>query len=1044
MMGSCPLTRFVSVAFIYRKEKEMKIFRRLTCCLLLLAMLVPLFGVAPVSASTTEEQTYTKNKVVSVVYDNSGSMIYDNGASNVRYLYARYAIQTLMALLGPNDKLFITPMNVPGGSTVVQDGSKSLEVKLGSENRQQALDDALSEPLFTELPNGGTPSNAIGVAETILKDEGMKSLDETTATDESTSEYFLVVLTDGAFNGTSGDPKATADILKPFLNKYSSFQMLYLAFTAGAIDLSNSADLAPYGDFYAYKAAEPGDIAATMQSVANRITGRYSLSADAYERNGNTVVLDLDKVDFGLRSISVMMQDSNARLQSATYNGKSLSVSQKVTIAAETAALGIKDGESAVLRQGNATDVFSGGKVVLTFDTVITEADMKNFSVLLEPALSLNLVLSLDKDGKQRVDAATINSTMKPGEKIYVSYEVFEEGSGDKVSLKDLFGHAGTIGESVAYGGKKYGVSEPIALVEGTGEVSVTVSVMNGTYTLYDSFPIVVLPQPSFFRIEKESTTQVGGEPAVTETVFTVYDNNTAITGNAVLETYHPTVTARDENGNDLSSCLSLRKENGKLIAKLDLTGKLFGNYILDVRVVSPDGNPRTLVESVPYYPTNVSLETEGETTHSMTLHELLSNDKGYTFVLSSDGLPMEFTNSMVSYTVKVGGTDATAFAVADGGRLTFVPTKEALGAIADKAGEYKVKVTVTVPVSASQDKTVEAETTLTLTETVFAVVPVQQSNLGKVDRFRLHKNETSAYFRVLRDGVALPEDELSTLLADGSFQVDHTKYGSFLSPFSSEETVVVLDGEAAVRVRFCSSQGAVLPFLMTSMFVLGNEKEVVASYGTLTASQTVELAPVNIFTQYVIRVLVYLYIIQLIIILATFKSTDRFPQGAIIEVKLDRKDNTKIQKSASVIKIIGVKDHLVLCRLIPYIGLVLQKGGIDVRGLSLICHDKVGGKGASSGGKKGEQIRLSAKETAKVSSGAASSNILVTKMKGRMKSGKSLKSSITLTPDEVGQVNVEITAKGTKQNVAIPLNEGSGPVTKRGTVLLFVKKIKK
>ncbi|MBO7170029.1 MAG: hypothetical protein J6W28_02505, partial [Clostridia bacterium] len=284
----------------------------------------------------------------------------------------------------------------------------------------------------------------------------------------------------------------------------------------------------------------------------------------------------------------------------------------------------------------------------------------------------------------------------------------------------------------------------------------------------------------------------------------------------------------------------------------------------------------------------------------------------------------------------------------------------------------------------------------------------------------------------------------LSALLADGSFKVDHSTYGFFLSPLSSEETVVVYDGAAAVRVRFCSRQGAVLPFLMTSMFVFGNEKTVVASYGELSASQTVALAPVNFFTQYVVRILIYLYIIQLFIILATFKSTDRFPQGAIIEVKLDRKDSTKIQKSASVIKIIGLKDHLVLVRLIPYLGLVLQKGGIDVRGLSLICHDKVGGKGASSGGKKGEQIRLSAKETAKVSSGAASSNILVTKMKGRMKSGKSLKSAITLTPDEVGQVNVEITAKGTKQNVAIPLNEGSGPVTKRGTVLLFVKKIKK
>ncbi|MBO5653685.1 MAG: hypothetical protein J6S44_05680 [Clostridia bacterium] len=656
----------------------------------------------------------------------------------------------------------------------------------------------------------------------------------------------------------------------------------------------------------------------------------------------------------------------------------------------------------------------------------------------IDNVLVAHLQCHLDHSGAENFKYV-LSERMKPGEKIYVSYDIFEEGSGDKISLDSIFGK---VTATVSYGGSKYKVGDPIPLVEGSGEVTVAVSVMDGTYTLYASLPIVVLPQPSFFRIEKGATTIIGGNPAVTETVFKVYDNNTLVTNDTALAGYAPTVVARDENGQALP--VSVRYENGTIIAKLDVTGQLFGNYVLEVGVVSPDGNPRTLETKVPYYPNTVSIETDGETSHSMTLYGLLSNDKGYTFVLSSDGLPMEFTNSMVSYTVKVGDVDVTAFAVANGDRLTFVPTKDALGDLADKVGDYKVKVTVTVPVSASATKSVEAETSLSLTPTIFEVVPVKQSNPGQVDRFRLHKNEISAYFRVLRDGVALPEEELSALLADGSFKVDHSTYGFFLSPLSSEETVVVYDGAAAVRVRFCSRQGAVLPFLMTSMFVFGNEKTVVASYGELSASQTVALAPVNFFTQYVVRILIYLYIIQLFIILATFKSTDRFPQGAIIEVKLDRKDSTKIQKSASVIKIIGLKDHLVLVRLIPYLGLVLQKGGIDVRGLSLICHDKVGGKGASSGGKKGEQIRLSAKETAKVSSGAASSNILVTKMKGRMKSGKSLKSAITLTPDEVGQVNVEITAKGTKQNVAIPLNEGSGPVTKRGTVLLFVKKIKK
>lgn len=1066
MMGSCPLMRLDFSTFIYRKEKEMKIFRRLTCGLLLFAMLVPLLCIMPVSAASTTTQSHTKNKVVSVVYDNSGSMEEEN-----RWHYAKYAIQTLMALLGPNDKLFITPMNNPVSGSTVTDTSCSFSLDLKAEDRQSEVEKALKNKLFTTDPNGTTPVVSIDNAIKLLTDAGMKTQNETGASDKNENEYFLVMLTDGALeNDYSG--KTAAEAFRNVINglsvkddiddsenekgPYVSFQAFYLAFSSGSVDLGPNSDKMAnldalyeykngtnetrYPNFVSFRADTPDKLAATMQEVANRITGRYCLDKSAYKLEGNTLVLDLDTVGFGLRSISIMLQDTNAKFDSASYEGETLRELQGVDMTAPV-ALDMDPSFSAVLRPVDSSAVMSGGKVVLTFNN-FTSADLDHLSVLLEPALSLKPVISADVNGKRtEIDAAYVNSQMKPEEEIYVSYKIFEEGSGETVDLKNIPGAAK---ESISYAGTRYAVGAPIELKEGTKEVSVAVSLMDGIYTLYASLPIVVLKAPEYFRIKKESTTVVGGDPAVTETVFTVYDNNTAITDNTVLATYQPTVTARDENGNDLSSCLSWRKEGGKLIAKLDVTGKLFGNYILDVRVVSPDGNPRTLAEPVPYYPTTVSLETEGETSHSMTLHELISNDKGYTFVLSSDGSPMEFTNSMVSYTVKVGDTDVTAFAVANGDRLTFVPTKEALGTTGDKTGDYKVKVTVTVPVSASDKKTVTAETDLALTSTVFELVPVTESNSGTVNRFRLHKNETSVYFRVLRDGAVLPEEELSALLTAGELTVDHSTYGFFLSPLSSEETVEVLNGEAVLRVRFCSSQGAVLPFLMTSMFVFGNEREVVASYGSLTASQTVKLAPVNIFTQYVIRVLVYLYIIQLIIVLVTFKSTDRFPQGAIIEVKLDRKDNTKIQKSASVIKIIGVKDHLVLVRLIPYIGLVLQKGSIDVRGLSLVCHDKVGGKGASSGGKKGEQVRLSSKASAKVSSGSSTSNIIVTKMKGRMKSGKSLKSAITLSPDEVGQVNVEITEKGTKQNVAIPLNEGSGPVTKRGTVLLFVKKIKK
>ena len=57
------------------------------CGLLLLALFVPMLSGFPVSAADDADQTHTKNKVVSVVYDNSGSMTSEN-----RWHYSRYAI----------------------------------------------------------------------------------------------------------------------------------------------------------------------------------------------------------------------------------------------------------------------------------------------------------------------------------------------------------------------------------------------------------------------------------------------------------------------------------------------------------------------------------------------------------------------------------------------------------------------------------------------------------------------------------------------------------------------------------------------------------------------------------------------------------------------------------------------------------------------------------------------------------------------------------------------------------------------------------------
>ena len=93
----------------------MKIKVRLLSLLLAATLLALTLPMGVVSAES-RETSYTKNKVVSVLFDNSGSMKSDtvNGVYNTevfRWEYAKYALQTLMTTLGKNDTLIITPMN---------------------------------------------------------------------------------------------------------------------------------------------------------------------------------------------------------------------------------------------------------------------------------------------------------------------------------------------------------------------------------------------------------------------------------------------------------------------------------------------------------------------------------------------------------------------------------------------------------------------------------------------------------------------------------------------------------------------------------------------------------------------------------------------------------------------------------------------------------------------------------------------------------------------------------------------------------------------
>ena len=150
--------------------------------LLLISVILIIMSFSPVSAASD----YDVPKVISIIYDDSGSMFQNSDGSiagKKSWAYANYALQAFVGLMNDQDEVYITYMSNP---TV----AKSLG-ELGS-TRQGAID-----AIRNNIDYGGTPVTALETAYAKLRnsDKGQQP-----------AEYWLVVITDGEFCDESQNP----------------------------------------------------------------------------------------------------------------------------------------------------------------------------------------------------------------------------------------------------------------------------------------------------------------------------------------------------------------------------------------------------------------------------------------------------------------------------------------------------------------------------------------------------------------------------------------------------------------------------------------------------------------------------------------------------------------------------------------------------------------------------------------------------------------------------------------------------------------------
>lgn len=157
--------------------------KKALCLFILIAAVGLSLLLPPFRQAAAGGKPLNKNRVVALVYDDSGSMRYTvDPATGQRmaidnWKYVNYSLQSLAGLLAPEDRLYVTRMTQP---------SQVEEVPLASDKRQQAI-----QEIRQWSDSGITPFESV-----LTGMNGLRKIAE----DNSDSEFWLVVLTDGVFN----------------------------------------------------------------------------------------------------------------------------------------------------------------------------------------------------------------------------------------------------------------------------------------------------------------------------------------------------------------------------------------------------------------------------------------------------------------------------------------------------------------------------------------------------------------------------------------------------------------------------------------------------------------------------------------------------------------------------------------------------------------------------------------------------------------------------------------------------------------------------
>ncbi len=345
------------------------------------------------------EDAHNYKKVVSIVYDDSGSMqSYNN------YCYSDYALQILTASLGHDDELNIVKVSSPGINNVVD---------LSTPNKKQSY----IEQIRAYKHIGGTFFESVNTAKDWLISK--KNLYG------SNADYWFIVITDGEFANMPNDLNAYfVNLNQEFNNMNYEFILLSIGFSfdqqfENAVNNSANSNT--------IKASDTDSIYSSILNITNTINrGASDKIIKASQVSPTKINI---KVDLPVEKIMLLMQNTNGKVVSIknVSTGTSL-VSENYEVKYDDVAnlsstvAQIKDGSGAINR----------GSYEIEFDNPV---DIKKISFLAEAYISAKIYI-VDENDKILNDSQI--KFLTSDKRIRVKCELLDGSGQYKIELSDM------------------------------------------------------------------------------------------------------------------------------------------------------------------------------------------------------------------------------------------------------------------------------------------------------------------------------------------------------------------------------------------------------------------------------------------------------------------------------------------------------------------------------------------------------------------------------------------------------------------------------